>query len=202
MLYLGHTSEGSLNSDSTDRTPRDIRELEAECVALLCCESLGLPGAELSRGYIQGWFKGSEVPERSAQRIFMQRTRFSKPGGPHDRRINPPSDVACTLCISTNDGRQDTDNQLANMRRGRVIKPSRNTWISRAARAAIVMRSGVCLRTHLAGCLTGLWSGCWTISHAKASWRPLSTSVASRPAASLLTHTPSSTSVPPYQQAS
>jgi antirestriction protein ArdC len=69
-VVLGHTSEGSLNSDSTDRTPRDIREMEAECVALLCCESLGLPGAELSRGYIQGWFKGNEVPERSAQRIF------------------------------------------------------------------------------------------------------------------------------------
>ena len=29
-IVLGHTAEGSLNSDSTDRTPRDIRELEAE----------------------------------------------------------------------------------------------------------------------------------------------------------------------------
>jgi antirestriction protein ArdC len=69
-VVLGHTSEGSLNSDSADRTPKDIRELEAECVSLICCESLGLPGAGLSRGYIQGWFKGNEVPERSAQRIF------------------------------------------------------------------------------------------------------------------------------------
>ena len=40
-IVLGHTAEGSVNSDSKDRTPRDIRELEAECVALLCCESLG-----------------------------------------------------------------------------------------------------------------------------------------------------------------
>ena len=69
-IILGHTSEGSLNSDSSDRTPRDIRELEAECVALLCCESLGLPGAAESRGYIQSWFAGRQVPERSAQRIF------------------------------------------------------------------------------------------------------------------------------------
>ena len=69
-IALGHTAEGSLNSDSTDRTPRDIRELEAECVALLCCESLGLPGGAESRGYIQSWFRGHEVPERSAQRIF------------------------------------------------------------------------------------------------------------------------------------
>jgi antirestriction protein ArdC len=79
-IVLGHTSEGSLNSDSTDRTPRDIRELEAECVALLCCESLGLPGAELSRVYIQGWFKGSEVPERSAQRIFHAADQIVKSG--------------------------------------------------------------------------------------------------------------------------
>ena len=69
-VVLGHTSEGSLNSDSADRTPRDVRELEAECVALLCCESLGLPGAAESRGYIQSWFTGNAVPERSAQRIF------------------------------------------------------------------------------------------------------------------------------------
>ena len=79
-VVLGHTSEGSLNSDSTDRTPRDIRELEAECVALLCCESLGLPGAAESRGYIQSWFKGNEVPERSAQRIFHAADEILKAG--------------------------------------------------------------------------------------------------------------------------
>jgi antirestriction protein ArdC len=79
-IVLGHTAEGTLNSDSTDRTPRDIRELEAECVALLCCESLGLPGAELSRGYSQSWFKGNEVPERSAQRIFHAADRILKAG--------------------------------------------------------------------------------------------------------------------------
>ena len=69
-IVLGHTAEGAVNSDSKDRTPRDIRELEAECVALICTESLGLQGAELSRGYIQSWYRGREVPERSAQRIF------------------------------------------------------------------------------------------------------------------------------------
>jgi antirestriction protein ArdC len=79
-VVLGHTAEGTLNSDSTDRTPRNIRELEAECVALLCTESLGLPGAAESRGYIQGWFKGSEVPERSAQRIFHAADMILKAG--------------------------------------------------------------------------------------------------------------------------
>jgi hypothetical protein len=79
-IVLGHTSEGSVNSDSADRTPKDIRELEAECVALLCCESLGLPGAAESRGYIQAWFHGNEVPERSAQRIFNATDAILKAG--------------------------------------------------------------------------------------------------------------------------
>jgi antirestriction protein ArdC len=79
-VVLGHTAEGSLNSDSKDRTPRDIRELEAECVALLCCESLGLPGAAESRGYIQSWFTGREVPERTAQRIFHAADQILKAG--------------------------------------------------------------------------------------------------------------------------
>ena len=79
-VVLGHTAEGTLNSDSADRTPKDIRELEAECVALLCCESLGLPGAAESRGYIQAWYKGHEVPERSAQRIFNATDAILKAG--------------------------------------------------------------------------------------------------------------------------
>jgi antirestriction protein ArdC len=79
-IVLGHTAEGTINSDAAERTPRDIRELEAECVALLCCESLGLPGAEVSRGYIQGWYKGNTVPEKSAQRIFHAADQILKAG--------------------------------------------------------------------------------------------------------------------------
>jgi hypothetical protein len=44
--------------------------MEAEAIALLCCESLGLPGGEYSRGYIQSWGQGWTFTERSAQRIF------------------------------------------------------------------------------------------------------------------------------------
>jgi antirestriction protein ArdC len=79
-IIIGHTAEGSVNSDGADRTPRDIRELEAECVALLCCESLGLPGSAESRGYIQSWYRGNEVPERSAQRIFHAADTILKAG--------------------------------------------------------------------------------------------------------------------------
>jgi hypothetical protein len=60
---------------------RNIREVEAESVALICCEALGLPGAEFSRGYIQHW--GSEIPEKSARRIFTAADKILKAGRVH-----------------------------------------------------------------------------------------------------------------------
>jgi antirestriction protein ArdC len=77
-VVLGHTSEGDL-SDS-EHTPKSLREVEAEAVALLCCESLGLPGAEFSRGYIQSWLQGESIPERSARRIFHVADQILKAG--------------------------------------------------------------------------------------------------------------------------
>ena len=68
-VVLGHTSEGELN-DMGERTPKDIRELEAEATAMLCCAALNLGGVDESRGYIQSWYKGAEVPEAIARRIF------------------------------------------------------------------------------------------------------------------------------------
>src|SRR5262249_51054431 len=52
-VILGHCDQQELRDP--EATPREIREVEAEAVALLCCESLDLPGAEFSRGYIQSW---------------------------------------------------------------------------------------------------------------------------------------------------
>src|SRR5947209_9545251 len=50
-IVLGHTAEG--RTDDAGSTPRNIREVEAESVALIVVESLGLPGADDARGYIQ-----------------------------------------------------------------------------------------------------------------------------------------------------
>ncbi|MGH9353484.1 MAG: ArdC family protein [Terriglobia bacterium] len=75
---LLHCQETDLTD--TDQTPRSVGEVEAEAVALLCCESLGLPGAEFSRGYIQTWAKGEAISERSAQRIFHAADRILKAG--------------------------------------------------------------------------------------------------------------------------
>ena len=66
----------------TDMTPRSTAEVEAESVALLCCESLGLPGAEFSRAYIQSWGQGQAMSERSAQRIFHAADQILRAGKP------------------------------------------------------------------------------------------------------------------------
>ena len=67
-VVLRHTEEGQLSDD--DRTPRDVREVEAESVAYILCSLLELPGLAESRGYVQGWLAGASITERSAQRIY------------------------------------------------------------------------------------------------------------------------------------
>ena len=63
------------------RTPRSLRECEAEAVAMLCCAALGLPGVECCRGYIQSWWgHGNPIPERSAQRVLKAADQILKAG--------------------------------------------------------------------------------------------------------------------------
>jgi hypothetical protein len=81
-IVLGHTAESHTMSDNDTRTPRDIREVEAECVALICSESLGMPGAEFSRGYIQHWLKNNPIPEKSVHRIFKAADAVLRAGRP------------------------------------------------------------------------------------------------------------------------
>ena len=82
-VVLGHTTEAEAGLSDSDMTPRSLREVEAEAVALVCLEALDLPGAEHSRGYIQHWNdrRGAEpIPERSAQRIFKAADQILKAG--------------------------------------------------------------------------------------------------------------------------
>ena len=80
-VVLGHTtSEKMVDSE---QTAVHIREVEAESVALICCETLGLEGAEFCRGYIQHWLKAEkEIPTNSAARIFAATTSILKAGNP------------------------------------------------------------------------------------------------------------------------
>jgi antirestriction protein ArdC len=80
-VILGHTSEADFSD--TERTPKNLREVEAEAVALLCCEALDLDGAQFSRGYIQEWLKrggDSAIPEKSAQKILKAADQILKAG--------------------------------------------------------------------------------------------------------------------------
>jgi antirestriction protein ArdC len=78
-VLLGHTVQGA-QADS-ELTPRNLAEVEAEAVALLCCAALDLPGVEHCRGYIQGWWgSGNPIPERSAQRILKVADQILKAG--------------------------------------------------------------------------------------------------------------------------
>jgi antirestriction protein ArdC len=70
-VVLGHTAEG--DTADAEHTPLSLREVEAEAVALILCESLGLEGAAYCRGYIQDWLgrgREGEIPDQSARRIF------------------------------------------------------------------------------------------------------------------------------------
>ncbi len=82
-VVLGHTAEAEAGMSDSELTPRSLREVEAEAVALVCLEALGLPGAGHCRGYIQHWnqHRGAEpIPERSAQRIFKAADQILKAG--------------------------------------------------------------------------------------------------------------------------
>lgn len=78
-VLIGHTTETEMRDD--ERTPRDVRELEAEATAMLCCAALELPGIEEARAYIQHWYgAGQPVPEASARRIFKAADQILRAG--------------------------------------------------------------------------------------------------------------------------
>jgi antirestriction protein ArdC len=83
-VELGHTSEIELFEERV--TPRNLMEVEAESVALLCLESLQLPDSEHARGYIQSYLHGENIPEKSAQKIFGAADKILKAG----YRLNSP----------------------------------------------------------------------------------------------------------------
>jgi hypothetical protein len=78
---LRHTTNEKLVD--SEATPMNLREVEAEGVALICCETLSLDGAEYARGYIQHWLRGQkEIPNHNAARIFTAANAILKAGNP------------------------------------------------------------------------------------------------------------------------
>ena len=79
-VVLGHTLVA--DCQDTTSTPRSLQEVEAESVAFLLCSILDLPGGDESRGYIQHWLEGCQLPEKSAQRIFKVSQEILAAGSP------------------------------------------------------------------------------------------------------------------------
>ena len=77
-VVLGHTEEGLLSDD--EQTPRSLREVEAESVALLCCASLGLEAKNLHAATFRTGWVLLVSPEKSAQKIFAAAAAILKGG--------------------------------------------------------------------------------------------------------------------------
>lgn len=82
-VVLGHTADSGV-VDEHD-LPRDLREVEAESVAYIILDALGLDGSEFARGYIQHWLGDSEIPEGSAARIFTAASKILSAGSGQER---------------------------------------------------------------------------------------------------------------------
>ncbi len=91
-IVLGHTAESAMQDD--ERTPRNLREVEAESVAYLLCSLLELPGKAESRGYLQAWLGSESLTEQTARRIFAAADRILKAGQPKRNRIGQWDAVA------------------------------------------------------------------------------------------------------------
>lgn len=83
-ILLGHCAEADFHDG--EKTPKNLREVEAEAVALLCCEALGLEGAEFCRGYIQGWANDEPIPEPSAKKIIGAADKILRAGRPAETK--------------------------------------------------------------------------------------------------------------------
>lgn len=78
-IVLGHCEKDGKMVDGVALT-KNLVEAEAESVAMIMLETLGLPGADECRGYIQNWYHASDIPEKSAQRIFKAADKILKAG--------------------------------------------------------------------------------------------------------------------------
>lgn len=78
---LLHSKE-AMTDDGID-LQRNIKEVEAESVALIVSDALGIVGQEYSRDYIQNWYgSGQDIPEQNARRIFTAADKILRAGRP------------------------------------------------------------------------------------------------------------------------
>lgn len=81
---LLHSKEAEAAFVDSSHISMYIEEAEAESVAFLCCATLGLPGLEEARGYVQDWLgspaQAEEFAKKSAARVFSAADKILKAG--------------------------------------------------------------------------------------------------------------------------
>jgi hypothetical protein len=85
-ILCGHTTEGRVTD--SELTPRHLCEAEAESIAFLVGNIIGLDNLSDCRGYIQGWLQGDSIPEKSAQKIFRVADQILKAGSNAAERMD------------------------------------------------------------------------------------------------------------------
>jgi hypothetical protein len=78
-ILLGHT-EGTSEFVDTVTNQKNLKEVEAEGVALCCTLALGLTGSEYCVGYIKNWLKSEEIPADSIKKIFRVANEILRAG--------------------------------------------------------------------------------------------------------------------------
>ena len=88
-VILGHCEEKDFSE--SEITPRDVREVEAEAVALLCCESLGLPAQSTAGATSRNGAKAKRSrngpPSASSAPQIRRSDPASRPQGRHSLRV-------------------------------------------------------------------------------------------------------------------
>lgn len=79
-ILLGHLDKETMFDDLFDDTKKSLKEVEAEGVALCCKLALGLGDTEFQVGYINNWWKHSEIPVDSIKKIFKITDQILKAG--------------------------------------------------------------------------------------------------------------------------
>ena len=83
-VLLHGDDPATVSQTGEPRPDRSVRELEAECTAVLVCDALHLASEESiqrSRGYIQHWYRDhTTIPDVPARRIFKTANDILKAG--------------------------------------------------------------------------------------------------------------------------
>lgn len=79
-ILLGHCDGETDVFEDDVTTQKNLKEVEAESVALCCMLALGVEGTEYCVGYVKNWQKTEEIPMDSVRKIFKVANEILRAG--------------------------------------------------------------------------------------------------------------------------